>query len=49
MDDDRFSMRFERLASLGVAEVVVAFDSVDGNEILPVLDRYAKLFALHAG
>jgi probable F420-dependent oxidoreductase len=48
MDDDRFQMRFERLASLGVAEVVIAFDSVDRNEILPVLDRYAKLFALQA-
>ncbi|WP_007508159.1 TIGR03619 family F420-dependent LLM class oxidoreductase [Pseudofrankia saprophytica] len=49
VDDDRFQARLERLASLGVAEVVVAFDTVDKDEILPVLDRYAKLIAANAG
>jgi probable F420-dependent oxidoreductase len=49
VDDDKFQTRLDRLASLDVDEVVVAFDTVERDEILPVLDRYAKLLAAHVG
>jgi hypothetical protein len=32
-------------AGLGVAEVLISFSSTDRDEILPVLDRYAKIIA----
>jgi probable F420-dependent oxidoreductase len=49
IDDEKLRARLERLAALGVAEVVVAFDSIEKDEILPVLDRYAKVIAANAG
>ncbi len=49
VDDDRFRTRLDRLAALDVSEVVIAFDAVDRDEILPVLDRYAKLLTAHVG
>jgi probable F420-dependent oxidoreductase len=48
VDDERFRARLERLAALGVAEVVVAFDTVDKDEILPALDAYEKVIAANA-
>ena len=48
-DADKVGDRLERLAALDVEEVVVAFDTVDRNEILPVLDRYEKVIAANAG
>ncbi len=48
VDDERFRSRLERLALLGVAEVVVAFDTTDKDQILPVLDRYEKVIAAFA-
>ena len=44
-DDDAFHADLERLAGLGVAEVLISFNTVDKDEILPVLDRYAKVIA----
>ena len=41
--------RLERLAALDVEEVVIAFDTVERDEILPVLDRYEKVIAANAG
>jgi hypothetical protein len=35
----------DRLAGLGVAEVLISFDAVEADEILRVLDRYAKAIA----
>ena len=49
IDDEKFRARFDRLTSLGVAEVVVAFDSVEKDEIVPILDRYEKVIASNAG
>jgi len=48
VDDEKLRARLERLTSLGVAEVVVAFDTVEKDEILPVLDRYEKVIAANA-
>ena len=48
-EDDKVRTRLDRLAHLGVAEVVVAFDTVEKDEILPVLDRYEKVIAANAG
>ena len=45
VDDEKLQARLERLSSLGVAEVVVAFDTVEKDEILPVLDRYEKVIS----
>jgi len=44
-DDDAFRANLERLAGLGVAEVLISFNTVDEDAILPVLDRYAKVIA----
>ncbi|HEX9041945.1 MAG TPA: LLM class F420-dependent oxidoreductase [Trebonia sp.] len=44
-DDDAFRADLDRLAGLGVAEVLISFNTVDRDEILPVLDRYAKVIA----
>ena len=44
-DDGKVQARLERLASLSVAEVVIAFDTVEKDEILPVLDRYEKVIS----
>ncbi len=41
-DGDSFPADLERLAELGVAEVLISFNTTDKDEILPVLDRYAK-------
>ena len=49
VDGEKLGARLERLAALGVDEVVVAFDTVDEDEILPVLDRYEKVIAANAG
>ena len=49
VDDDKLRTRLERLASLAVDEIVVAFDTTDKDEILPVLDRYEKVIAANAG
>ncbi len=49
VDDDDLRIRLERLSSLGVAEVVIAFDTTVKDEILPVLDRYAKVIEVNAG
>jgi probable F420-dependent oxidoreductase len=46
--DEALRADLERLGSLGVAEVVVAFDTTETDEILPVLDRYAKVIAANA-
>ena len=43
--DDAFHADLERLAGFGVAEVLISFNTVDKDEILPVLDRYAKVIA----
>ncbi len=43
--DDAFRADLTRLAGLGVAEVLISFNSTDRDEILPVLDRYAKVIA----
>jgi alkanesulfonate monooxygenase SsuD/methylene tetrahydromethanopterin reductase-like flavin-dependent oxidoreductase (luciferase family) len=48
-DDDAFHADLERLAGLGVAEVLISFNTVDKDEILPVLDRYAKVIAVPSG
>ena len=44
-DDDAFHADLDRLAGLGVAEVLISFNTVEADEILPVLDRYAKVIA----
>jgi probable F420-dependent oxidoreductase len=49
VDAENLGRRLERLAALDVEEVVVAFDTVDRDEILPVLDRYEKVIAENAG
>ena len=49
VDAERSGSRLERLTALGVSEVVVAFDTADKDEILPVLDRYEKVIAANAG
>jgi probable F420-dependent oxidoreductase len=43
--DDAFRADLTRLAGLGVTEVLISFNSTDRDEILPVLDRYAKVVA----
>jgi probable F420-dependent oxidoreductase len=43
--DDAFRADLERLEKLGVAEVLISFNTIDRDEILPVLDRYAKVIA----
>ena len=48
-DDEKLRARLERLAALDVDEIVVAFDTVERDEILPVLDRYEKVIAANAG
>jgi hypothetical protein len=45
VDDDALRADLDRLAELGVAEVLISFDAIDEDEILPVLDRYAKVIA----
>jgi hypothetical protein len=45
VDDDALRADLDRLAELGVAEVLISFDAIDADEILPVLDRYAKVIA----
>ncbi|MGZ4242522.1 MAG: LLM class F420-dependent oxidoreductase [Actinomycetota bacterium] len=49
VDDAKLCARLERLAALGVSEVVIAFDTVERDEILAVLDRYEKVIAVNAG
>jgi probable F420-dependent oxidoreductase len=49
VDDERLRGRLDRLAALGVDEVVIAFDTADTDEILPVLDRYERIIAARAG
>ena len=48
VDAEKLGARIERLAALDVEEVVVAFDTVERDEILPVLDRYEKVIAANA-
>jgi probable F420-dependent oxidoreductase len=48
-DADDLRSRLDRLGELGVAEVVIAFDTTDKDEILPVLDRCATVIAASAG
>jgi probable F420-dependent oxidoreductase len=47
--DEKLAARLERLAALAVDETVVAFDTTERDEILPVLDRYEKVIAANAG
>ena len=49
VDAEKLAARLERLAAVDVEEVVVAFDTVERDEILPVLDRYEKVIAANAG
>jgi probable F420-dependent oxidoreductase len=49
VEDETFGARLDRLADLGVDQVVVAFDTVERDEILPVLDRYEKVLTANAG
>jgi probable F420-dependent oxidoreductase len=49
LDDQELRVSLERLHALGVAEVVVSFDTIEKDEILPVLDRYAPVIAANAG
>ena len=49
VDDEKLRVSLEQLNALGVAEVVVGFDAIERDEILPVLDRYAKVIAANAG
>jgi probable F420-dependent oxidoreductase len=49
IDAERLRARLDRLAALGVDEVVVAFDTVEADEILPALDAYEKVIAANAG
>jgi probable F420-dependent oxidoreductase len=49
VDGAKLGARLERLAALAVSEVVVAFCTVERDEILPVLDRYEKVIAANAG
>jgi probable F420-dependent oxidoreductase len=49
VDDEDLRRRLERFHALGVAEVVISFDTILKDEILPVLDRYAKVIAANAG
>jgi probable F420-dependent oxidoreductase len=44
-DDSAFRTDLARLAALGVGEVLISFNTVEAEEILPVLDRYAKVIA----
>jgi probable F420-dependent oxidoreductase len=46
-DDDAFRADLDRLAGLGVAEVLISFDTADRDEILRVLDRYANVIATY--
>ena len=48
VDDEKLRVSLEQLNALGVAEVVVGFDAIEKDEILPVLDRYAKVIAANA-
>ena len=49
VDGNKLGARLERLAALGVDEVVIAFDTDDRDQILPVLDRYEKVIGATAG
>ncbi len=49
VDDAKLGARLERLAALAVDQIVVAFDTVERDEILPVLDRYEKVISALAG
>ena len=49
VDAEKLRDRLDRLAALGVDEVVVAFDTVEADEILPALDAYEKVIAANAG
>ncbi len=49
VDGEKLRTRLERLTALGVDEVVVAFDTAEKDEILPLLDRYAQVIAANAG
>jgi len=49
VDSERLRFRLERLAALGVDEVVIAFDTVEKDDILPALDIYQKVIAANAG
>ena len=49
VDDAKLGARLERLAALAVDQIVVAFDTVARDEILPVLDRYEKVISALAG
>ena len=49
VDAEKLGARLERLAALAVDEIVVAFETIETDEILPVLDRYEKVIAANAG
>ena len=49
VDADKLRARLERLAALDVDEVVVAFDTVEADEILRALDSYEKVIAANVG
>jgi len=49
VDSERLRVRLERLAALGVDEVVLAFDTVERDDILPALDIYQKIIATYVG
>lgn len=48
VDAEKLRPRFERLAELGVDEVVVAFDAIGADEVLRALDSYEKVIADNA-
>lgn len=48
LSDEALRRHLGRLHTMGVDEVVIAFDAIDKDEILPVLDRYAKVLAANA-
>ena len=45
VDDDRLGAQLDRFHELSVAQVVLDIPTADREEILPLLDRYAKVIA----
>ena len=49
VDDDRLRLQLDRFQELSVAQVVLDIPTTSREEILPLLDRYAKVIAAEWG
>ena len=45
VDDDRLALQLDRFQELAVDQVVLDIPTAPSDEILPLLDRYAKVIA----